>query len=493
MPWHKENGHADCPSDRPWAVVKDDDGEVEGCHATEAEADDQLAALNASENASLTGEVFGANDPVIAQTYTTAQFGEHPLPIEAYSLGRWSGILAIEGNVPSGDRREFDTGALEWRDMPLTMYWQVQTMPEHMQSVAVARIDEIWREGIEVHGRGVFDMNGENGREAHRLVHGGFIRGQSVSLDDIADNDVELIWPEPEEGEDEDELGIEMLFMEPERIVFHHGRVMDSLLTGQPAFQEAFITLEPDEQLASTEPSSEPPQQDREPALVAAASSAPPAAWFRHRAVGPTAWTVTDDLQCFGHLALDGTCHVGFANACITPPHEESFDYFNTGELITREGERVAIGRLTLGTNHAPANLQFRPALEHYENTGYVGADVTAWRDKWGIWVAGAVRPTLTEDQLRALRAAAISGDWRRIGSRLRLIGGLMVNIAGYPVPRPRAALHNGVQSSLVASGIITMTPQRKLSTDVAQRIAASIGRDFKSRREELRLKVHGR
>lgn len=46
MPWHIESDNPDCGG---FAVVKDDDGEVEGCHQTEAEAQDQLAALNASE------------------------------------------------------------------------------------------------------------------------------------------------------------------------------------------------------------------------------------------------------------------------------------------------------------------------------------------------------------------------------------------------------------------------------------------------------------
>lgn len=51
MPWHTEEGHAACPSNRPWAVVKDDDGEVEGCHATQSSANDQMSALYASEDA----------------------------------------------------------------------------------------------------------------------------------------------------------------------------------------------------------------------------------------------------------------------------------------------------------------------------------------------------------------------------------------------------------------------------------------------------------
>lgn len=46
MPWHIESDNPECEG---WAVVKDDDGEIEGCHATEEAAEEQLAALNAAE------------------------------------------------------------------------------------------------------------------------------------------------------------------------------------------------------------------------------------------------------------------------------------------------------------------------------------------------------------------------------------------------------------------------------------------------------------
>ena len=48
MPWHVERSD-ECPESRPYAVIKDDDGSVEGCHASEAAAEEQMAALYASE------------------------------------------------------------------------------------------------------------------------------------------------------------------------------------------------------------------------------------------------------------------------------------------------------------------------------------------------------------------------------------------------------------------------------------------------------------
>lgn len=46
MPWGKVNNHPDCPSDKPVAVVNKDTGRKVGCHADEASANRQIAALN---------------------------------------------------------------------------------------------------------------------------------------------------------------------------------------------------------------------------------------------------------------------------------------------------------------------------------------------------------------------------------------------------------------------------------------------------------------
>src|SRR5262245_10825569 len=46
MPWHISDDHPDCSG---YAVVKDSDNSVAGCHKTKEEAQRQLAALYASE------------------------------------------------------------------------------------------------------------------------------------------------------------------------------------------------------------------------------------------------------------------------------------------------------------------------------------------------------------------------------------------------------------------------------------------------------------
>lgn len=58
MPWHISHGHSGCSSSKPWAVIKDSDGSVAGCHTTEEKAKAQLAALNASENQFMANEYY---------------------------------------------------------------------------------------------------------------------------------------------------------------------------------------------------------------------------------------------------------------------------------------------------------------------------------------------------------------------------------------------------------------------------------------------------
>jgi hypothetical protein len=182
----------------------------------------------------------------------------------------------------------------------------------------------------------------------------------------------------------------------------------------------------------------------------------PPAAWFADpKLAGPTALTVTSDGRVYGHLALWGSCHIGYPD-CVTPPHSASgYRFFHLGEVETAKGERIDCGQITLETAHAGMASDWQRAKEHYAHTGCASADVRAGEDAFGIWIAGAVRPELSTIDLRKLRGAKISGDWRHIEGRLELIGALGVNIPGYPVPRTVARVASGEPFALVAAGIV--------------------------------------
>lgn len=195
-------------------------------------------------------------------------------------------------------------------------------------------------------------------------------------------------------------------------------------------------------------------------AVVASIPQTAPLEWFGDpKLSGPTPITVTDDGRVFGHAAAWGSCHTGFADTCVTPPLENDYGYFTTGEVLTAEGHRVAVGQITLGTSHAATRgLSVARAIDHYGDTGTAVADVTAGRDEHGIWIAGAVRPGLSSEHIHALRASALSGDWRRIGGTLRMVALLAVNVPGFPIPRLGTAVAGGKQLSLVASGVVDRT-----------------------------------
>lgn len=49
MPWNVKKDPEGCSEEKPWSVVKTDDGEIVGCHPTRESADNQVAALYAQE------------------------------------------------------------------------------------------------------------------------------------------------------------------------------------------------------------------------------------------------------------------------------------------------------------------------------------------------------------------------------------------------------------------------------------------------------------
>lgn len=192
----------------------------------------------------------------------------------------------------------------------------------------------------------------------------------------------------------------------------------------------------------------------REDFVIAAAVDGPPAVWFDNPGLpGPTPLTVTQDGRVFGHLAKWGTCHVGLPG-CVTPPTSRtSYAFFHTGEVVSREGRTIEVGKVTLGTGHADPEAGFRAAADHYDHSGACVAVVRAGEDEYGIWVAGSTTPECDATKLAALRRSPLSGDWRRIGANLELVAALAVNVPGFPVPRSRVA--SGRAMSLVAGGVV--------------------------------------
>lgn len=200
---------------------------------------------------------------------------------------------------------------------------------------------------------------------------------------------------------------------------------------------------------------------------LGAAPEEPPVEWFADPAFhGPTPLTVTDDGRVFGHIATWNTCHQGFSGRCVRPPKSRSnYAYFNLGELRTAEGDRIAVGQVTLDTRHADLAATRRQAELHYEHTGNAVADVRAGEDKHGVWIVGAVRPETPSSALRRFRGSKISGDWRAVNGGLELVGALAVNIPGFPVLRPQARVASATGE---VTALITGEVEAPLVTDDA-------------------------
>jgi hypothetical protein len=190
--------------------------------------------------------------------------------------------------------------------------------------------------------------------------------------------------------------------------------------------------------------------------LVSAAELAVTPSWYFDNPgfTEPVALTV-DGQHVYGHIATWQTCHVGIKNVCTTAPHSEhDYAYFRTGAVRTDKG-LVSVGQITMGTGHAGLQANPRETAAHYADTGTVVADVAAGDDDHGIWISGCLREGVTAQQVHALQAGAISGDWRNIGGSLELIAALVVNVPGFPIPRPALAAAGEEQLSLVAAGVV--------------------------------------
>ena len=178
-------------------------------------------------------------------------------------------------------------------------------------------------------------------------------------------------------------------------------------------------------------------------------------AFFRPEPKTPTPMTYEDDGSVYGHAAIWGSCHRGFLGGqfeqCVTPPRSATnYEQFHQGYVQTREGERVAIGKITFDTDHAPLTADVVAASRHYDNTGSVGALARASNGRQGIWISGVLQPDLPTSALVSLRANPISGDWRLMRGNLEMVAALAVPVNGFESPQFALSASGGVQSLIL-------------------------------------------
>ena len=112
MPWHIEDDNADCEG---FAVVKDDSGEVVGCHMTNAEAAKQLAALYIAEEEALDDveDQLEEEDPLASRWITTA-----PVKLEVRESGASADEITVQGHAAVFDNLSHDLGGFRERIAP---------------------------------------------------------------------------------------------------------------------------------------------------------------------------------------------------------------------------------------------------------------------------------------------------------------------------------------------------------------------------------------
>lgn len=496
-------------------------------------------------------------DPITAATRTdengiidpTAPIPEREALAERLPGERFH-MVAIVEETWSGDGRYWTAGSITWRTLqegsglPVTAD-DVNHMA-HLEAKLIGNIDEIERIGNEIHAWGAFiDSDDPEVIRLQGLVREGRLRGVSADMDEW---ESELLIPAEQLGFDEadeldamapDENGDVHIPMTMLREVYTASRVIGACILTLPAFEQGIVEMDRTEMAEAVAASAgvsgwveadlpASPEVRRYAALdrqrprtrfpdhfspvpiVASAATderpmieapvVPPRSWFDDPHLdGPTAMTVLSTGQMFGHLAAWDSCHIGFTDRCVTPPRSATnYAHFCTGELICDDGDRVAVGQVTMNTGHAPLNANAVKAAAHYDDTGWAVADLTAGEDRHGIWLAGGLRPGINALTLRGLMAADLSGDWRRIGHGLELVAALAVNVPGFHKHR-RASIKARHASGMLTAFVASLPVEDRVAAvsdatarKIMERLAATIGRSTEQRIAEQVRRVKG-
>lgn len=494
-PWSIVEGDARCDAGE-FAVVKDEDNELEGCHASRESAESQVAALYASES----------------------EDGSRSL--------RWAGVSGaiVVGDRQTGDRRQFTVEELAWQnvgvgsslEIPLGHQYERGHGGDGSDKVAlVGRLDSIELQGKELFARGVVDISTPEGLAAARRMgtrdEPGTLAGVSVIVDEDPDGPgMSVEYQFAEECDMDDELTEACMI--PERTIIRAGaRIRAVDLVDIPAFAEARLYL--DEPLPADVGQ---PENVDDPITAAAYTMTlpdlPPAEWFSEPTNEPDigAITVTDDGRIFGYLAPKHVAHRGIRDKRVeVPMGNVDYGVWMNRVTLADDGSgsftRVATGPITMDCGHASASPQVRGAArrEHYDNSCSVVATVRAGENARGVWIAGAILPDVSPDQLRRMMACQLSGDWgphREKPGKRELAAALLVPVPGFPkrshsfVITERGELaHVGVPLRFAMRTAVVEEPTVFGLQAAADKIAASVGRDRASRVHEMAAQLRER
>jgi hypothetical protein len=329
--------------------------------------------------------------------------------------------------------------------------------------------DEFNLDGVDpnatiVFGSGMLDGS-EAAKEAERLIK----NGAGISID-LPPERMALI--DPDTFEEIDPADVEMAdVLGGKYLTGIGGKIAAATIVTIPAFEEAEIGLEEDSVLVASahgmavgfgtlqigdatgeERIGIELKEGEWGVLTAGADFAKPSpeSFADPKLKKLTALTITDVQSdgyrhVYGHLADWDGCHTGFSNVCVPPFRSQTdYQYFNTGEIECADGSLVAVGKLMFsmdGGKHASTSLNASEASKHYDDSTKVGAFVRAGTDRYGTWLAGVLRPGLSDIEVQHLRSHPPSGDWRPIpGKGTELVAAFAVAVGGFPIPRAMVA-----------------------------------------------------
>lgn len=512
MPWDIKKNHGGC---KGWAVVSSTSGKTHGCHPTKEKARAQQKALYARGVASVESDTLNemsnqlwyylgpnasgswstnvsANATTFSVIEAEEEVSEEEEVVESATV-MWEGVLGIEGKA-TDDKRYLLPGKISERELPLSLMVQTISDEGHKGAQLGARIDEIWRvEGedgsIEIWGRGPFDSS-EFGQEAARLVEEEFLRGVSL---DLAITEAVALDPESFEPMDTDDFDLTQL-MTADFVTGIEGTIMGATLVPFPAFSDAKVSV-------ITASGMKVLRTQIATLTAAAGPLKPPLEWFEDPHLTElTPLTITKDGRVFGHLADWDGCHIGFQGICVPPFRSQSnYSYFNTGSIETAEGELVPCGKIMFcrnGNGHADLKMTADEASRYYDDATKVGAFVRAGSDRFGTWLAGALRSDLNDLEIQHLRTHPPSGDWRPIkGGPSELIAAFAVPIGGFPIQRNAlVASANGQISAIITAPLVIdhelgYRRRKRKKIMLAARVKDALGHKPSSRRR-MRLEA---
>ncbi|AER49323.1 capsid maturation protease and MuF-like fusion protein [Mycobacterium phage Stinger] len=360
------------------------------------------------------------------------------------------------------------------RTPPLPMMWTKQTGYGHEDAFTVGVIESARVDGDTIRGSGYWLNTTEADEAFNEASHK--VSRPSV---DLARTEWKLT------NEDGNEITEEQWWDMPidAKVIqtITAAELIGTTMVATPAFGDTMIEFSGE-------------RETRDAALVASAAEA-----FRPRVysaahfadpklTGPTLPTMTDDGHIFGHLACFGACHRSIQAECVVAPRSRTgYSMFHTSPAVRLDdGTSLPVGRLTVGSGHAPDHVSGQVAAAHYDTAGTCFALVRVGEDAHGIWFSGVAAPWATAEQIEMGLAAPLSGDWRDFGQGLELVAALAVNTPGFAVrgregdqgqplalvaslgPNPRGAATKG--GNTLSANAIADIVKNAVSTALAQR-----------------------